>query len=247
MCTLTFIARKRGFALGMNRDEKLARVAALPPLIGPAGGRRALFPSEPGGGTWIGVNDTGVCFALINWYAIKTQVSGPSVSRGEVVRSALAADAPGAAAKILGGLPLNRVNPFRLLGFFPAGRNMIEWRWNLKALEPLRHPWETKHWISSGFDEPGAQQSRGQTFAAALRQPSAGGLAWLRRLHRSHEPACGPYSTCMHRADAATVSYTEVIVSARAAKMHYHSGPPCAQAKCFDLNLGLIATIRSQP
>ena len=164
MCTLIHRPENEVLLLGMNRDEKLARVAALPPLIGPAGGRRARFPSEPGGGTWIGVNDTGVCFALINWYAIKTQVSGPSVSRGEVVRSALAADAPGAAAKILGGLPLNRVNPFRLLGFFPAGRNMIEWRWNLKALEPLRHSWEIKHWISSGFDEPGAQQSRGQTF-----------------------------------------------------------------------------------
>lgn len=247
MCTITFIARKNGFALGMNRDEKLARVPALPPSIVQTRARRALFPSEPGGGTWIGVNDTGVCFALINWYAITAQVAGQSVSRGEVVRSALATD-PNVRIKaneILREMPLHCVNPFRLIGFFPASREILEWRWNLKKLEPLRHQWKTKTWISSGFDESGAQQSRGKTFEAALQHRSAGNITWLRRLHRSHNPACGPYSTCMHRDDAATVSYTEVIVSSREAKMHYHSGPPCEQSKCFDRSLGLIETIAS--
>src|SRR5689334_4291843 len=31
MCTVTFIARQRGYCLGMNRDEKLARPIGLPP------------------------------------------------------------------------------------------------------------------------------------------------------------------------------------------------------------------------
>ena len=29
--TVTFIARQRGYCLGMNRDEKLTRAAGLPP------------------------------------------------------------------------------------------------------------------------------------------------------------------------------------------------------------------------
>ena len=87
MCTVTFIARKNGFALGMNRDEKLARATARPPSIEEIGGRRALFPSEPSGGTWIGVNDTGAGFALVNWYSISARVAGASVSRGVVVKS----------------------------------------------------------------------------------------------------------------------------------------------------------------
>jgi hypothetical protein len=243
MCTVTFIARKSGFALGMNRDEKRARPAARPPAIEPAGGRRALFPSEPGGGTWIGVNDAGVCFALINWYAIKARVASHPVSRGGVVRLALAADAIFEAVKILGELPLKDMNPFRLLGFFPANRQIVEWRWDLEKLAPLRHRWETRNWISSGFDEPGAQQSRTRAFAASLRQRSAGDLAWLRRLHRSHEPARGPYSICMHRDDAATVSYSEVIVSSREAKMRYHPGTPCQSLKRFDRSLGLVDAI----
>jgi len=36
-----------------------------------------------------------------------------------------------------------------------------------------------------------------------------------------------PFSTCMHRADASTVSYTEISFSPREAVMRYHAGAPC--------------------
>ena len=54
MCTLSFVAKARGFLLGMNRDEKLARVAGLPPEIKLLAGRKVIRPTEPGDGTWIG-------------------------------------------------------------------------------------------------------------------------------------------------------------------------------------------------
>jgi len=54
-----FLARRNGCALGVNRDEKLTRVAALPPSRLLLGGRTIVCPSEPNGGTWIGVNDAG--------------------------------------------------------------------------------------------------------------------------------------------------------------------------------------------
>ena len=149
------------------------------------------------------------------------------LNRGEVVKSSLVTDSPATTGRVLSGLPLAQVNPFRLIGIFPARHEVVEWRWNLKRLEPLEHRWQTNIWISSGFDEPGAQQTRGKTFAEALRQDSAESLAWLRRLHRSHEPERGPYSTCMHRDDAATVSYIEISVSGPLATMRYQPGPPC--------------------
>jgi uncharacterized protein with NRDE domain len=71
MCTVTFIARRNGYALGMNRDEKLTRPAGLPPRLTHLNGRTIIAPSEPSGGTWIGVNDTGATFALINWYSVR--------------------------------------------------------------------------------------------------------------------------------------------------------------------------------
>ncbi len=227
MCTITFVARRTGYALGMNRDEKLTRLAALPPSRLRLGGRTILCPSEPNGGTWIGVNDTRATLALLNWYSIPERAAGRAVSRGEVVKQVLTADSAVRVEAALSELPLNRVNPFRLIGIFPASQTVVEWRWNLRQIEHVAHRWRTNTWISSGFDEPGAQQTRGTTFGEALRQRPAGGPNWLRRLHRSHTPESGPYSICMHRDDAATVSYTDITVLRQTAIMRYAPGPPC--------------------
>jgi hypothetical protein len=228
MCTVTFLPRRNGYLLAMNRDEKLARVAALAPARHRLGGRDVLFPSEPGGGTWIGVNDAGATLALVNWYSVASRVAGNAISRGEVVKSALGSDSPAIANKALAEFPLERVNPFRLIGVFPARSTVVEWRWNLERLEQAEHRWQPNTWISSGFDEPGAQQTRGKVFGEALRQASAGSAKWLRRLHRSHGPERGPYSTCMHRHDAATVSYTEIIVACDSATVATRPARPAA-------------------
>jgi len=239
MCTVTFIARRNGYALGMNRDEKLSRAAGLPPRLTHLNRRAMLAPSEPSGGTWIGVNDTGATLALINWYSITSRVAGQTVSRGEVVKLALSSDSPALVDATLRELPLARVNPFRLIGVFPACKAVVEWRWNLQHLERRDHRWRTNTWISSGFDEPGAQQTRSRNFGEALRQTCAGSTDWLRRLHRSHGPECGPYSTCMHREDAATVSYSEITVSHRMATMRYAPGALCCTALLPALRLQL--------
>lgn len=230
MCTVTFVARKRGYALGMNRDEQLSRAPGRSPAKRFIGDRRVLAPSEPGGGTWMALNDAGVTFALINWHAITARVRGETVSRGQVVNTACAANTPALAEAGLARLPLRRINPFRLIGVFPATREIAEWRWDLDQLVRQQHRWRSRQWISSGWDEPAAQRIRGRVFRAALRQASAGSLGWLRRLHRSHRPQAGPCSTCMHRAGAATVSYTEAAVSAHRADMSHRAGPPCQGA-----------------
>jgi hypothetical protein len=230
MCTVTFVARRNGYILGMNRDEQLSRAAGLPPRLRHCHGRAILAPSEPGGGTWIGVNDAGVTLALLNWYAVSSRVTGQTLSRGEVVRLVLSSGSRPVVDATLDTFPLTRVNPFRLIGVFPAGRSVVEWRWNLQSLERRDHPWHVNTWISSGFDEAGAQQTRGMAFREALRQTSAGSANWLRRLHSSHGSERGPYSTCMHREDAATVSYTEVSVSRREVTMRYAPGALCCTA-----------------
>jgi hypothetical protein len=237
MCTVTLVARRNGYMLGMNRDEKRTRATARPPARHRLGGRDALLPSEPGGGTWMGVNDAGATVALINWYSVPARVTGRAVSRGEVVKQALRSGVPSEIDEALARFGLDSVNPFRLIGVFLAEKAVIEWRWDLARVERLEHRWRTNTWISSGFDEPGAQQTRGKAFGEALRQESAGQVDWLRRLHRSHGAERGPYSTCMHRADAGTVSYTEVAVSPRMASIRYVPGAPCCTAPLAPLRL----------
>ena len=227
MCTVTFSPRKRGYALAMNRDEKLTRTSGLPPAVSVINGRRVLAPSEPSGGTWISVNDGGVTFALINWYSIRARVETKPVSRGEVVRAVSFCNTAVLANEKLELLPLKHINPFRLIGIFPETKEISEWRWDLTRLSSKKHSWQFQQWISSGFDEPQAQRLRGQVFRAAARQSSVGNLDWLRRLHRSHSPAVGPFSTCMHRTDAVTVSYSVVTVSSLTVQMRYFDGAPC--------------------
>jgi hypothetical protein len=232
MCTVTFIAQPKGYRLGMNRDEKLTRANGLPPARKTMDGRIVICPAEPGGGTWIALNDSGASLALINWYSVGKRVEGSAVSRGEVVNGVAGADSAKAAHALLRELPLKRINPFRLIGIFPASGEIVEWRWNLQRLVRRKAPWQTQQWISSGFDEPVAQRVRGEAFRHALGQ-AALRQGWLRRLHSSHLPRVGPFSTCMHRSDAATVSFTEITVSFRAATMRYHAGTPCSHSKSY--------------
>ena len=239
MCTVSFTAQRRGYLLGMNRDEKLSRPKGLAPQIDLSAGRRVVFPSEPGGGTWIALNDVGVTFALINWYPPNLLVENNSISRGTVVNSLAGQVSAEAAGTILAQLALRQINPFRLIGVFPGPMEIIEWRWNLLTLERIAHPWETGIWISSSFNEPEAQHARESVFTNALRQRLSGNPRWLRRLHRSHSPARGPFSICMHRKDASTVSYTEVAVSKHYAKMRYHPVAPCSKAEDFCQRLRL--------
>ncbi len=202
--------------------------------------RRVICPSEPGGGTWVALNDSGVSLALINWCSVPARIETSAVTRGEVVKTTLTANEPRLVENQLVNLALNRINPFRLIGIFPAAGDVIEWRWDLKTLERNVHAWQPQQWISSGFDEPTAQRERSRTFQQALKQRSAGSLDWLRRLHRSHAPEIGPFSACMHRTDATTVSYTEVVVPGSKVTLRYCTGPPCQQ-------LGFIATCTSTP
>ena len=91
MCTLSFIPVEGGFHLLMNRDEQRSRITALPPRLHPCGNLRAIYPSEQGGGTWIGVNEAGLCAALLNWYSKPPLADRPAFSRGLISPTLLAA------------------------------------------------------------------------------------------------------------------------------------------------------------
>ncbi len=223
----------------MNRDEKLARFTALPPAIVDFAGRRAMFPREPNGGTWIAANDAGVCVALINWHRIEREPVRSITSRGQVVRKLAGKSSTKEIAAALGELPLRRLRPFRLIAIIPSEKAVTEWRWNLDRLSTRKHAWKSRHWFSSGFDEQRTERERNRICKAAQNQKSADRLGWLRRLHRSHLPKRGPFSICMHRSDAATVSYTEVAVSGQRATMRYKAGPCCSKREMITKTISL--------
>jgi hypothetical protein len=250
MCTVSFIPRSQGFYLAMNRDEKRDRFAALAPAVVKSGGRRAVFPCEPTGGTWISTNDAGVCLALINWHRIEREPTNGLCSRGIVVRELAGKSGADQIAAALRKLPLRKLRPFRLIAIFPREIRLTEWQWDLRRLDRRDHKWQRKHWFSSGFDERAAERVRAKICALSVARLGTAGysLKWLRNLHRSHAPKRGPFSVCMHRPDATTVSYTEVAVSDRRTTMRYKPGPACAAtlatAKTLPVRLAVASKLR---
>jgi hypothetical protein len=272
MCTVSFLPKSRGFYLAMNRDEKRDRLAGLPPTIIEIERHRAVFPHESTGGTWISANDSGVCFALINWHRIERKPKNGTVSRGLVVRELAGKSTADEIATALKKLPLRKLRPFRLVAIFPAETRLTEWRWDLQRLTKHNRDWQRRHWFSSGFDEPRAEVERQRVCDAALARgdlstvalakaddpgkretPRRAGrtgvaaagysLKWLRELHRSHAPKRGPFSICMHRPDAATVSYTEVAVSKRRVTMRYKSGASCSKDAKVTRTISLVLSL----
>ncbi|HZL99469.1 MAG TPA: NRDE family protein [Planctomycetota bacterium] len=69
MCTLTFVPGLPGggYLLSVNRDESPGRGTAAPPAVQRFGSRQVLAPRDPdAGGSWIGVDDSGHCIAILN-------------------------------------------------------------------------------------------------------------------------------------------------------------------------------------
>lgn len=233
MCTLSFIAKADGYLIGMNRDERLTRQQALAPQVTGAGTLEAVYPREDGSGTWIASNALGVSFALLN--RNHSLASAAKLrSRGELIPALLESATMRKAATIMDRMDLRGILPFRMVGFFPQERSLFQWNWDTRALEHHRLPWQPRHWFSSGISDELARQVRGTTCSRAWQDSQAGSADWLRRLHASHAPALGSFSVCMHRPDAASVSYTEIVCRAGELTMRYHAGQPCRSVGQFD-------------
>jgi len=232
MCTLSFIPKTTGYLIGMNRDERLTRERALSPQISDLAGLQAVFPREPGGGTWVGSNSAGMTLALLNRNS--GLVKPPKLrSRGDIIPQLLALSRISDAAALMDSFDPAGMLPFRLAGFFPAERTVLQWSWDSHELQGMELGWRIHHWFSSGVSDELARDIRSRTFHDAWRHRSAGSTEWLRGLHASHAPVRGSFSVCVHRPDAETVSYTEIDFGPELV-MRYHAGHPCQALGRFD-------------
>lgn len=231
MCTVSWILHEDGFELFCNRDETRRRAVALPPRPSERDGVAYLAPRDgDAGGTWIAVNELALALCLVNRYP--DPEGGAFVSRGHLVLELADARSADEVAERLqrledGGAP--RYRPFRLLTFEP-GAPPLAAAWDGERLlppdpEPVAPPIS-----SSSYDPAGIGAVRRRLWQEELgrelagRPPTAGDLL---RFHRSHLPARGPLSPCMHRDDARTVSLTRVRVTPATVEMAYAGGPPC--------------------
>lgn len=225
MCTASWLIHPQGFELFFNRDESVRRGPALAPQVLVLAGVRALLPVDSdAGGTWLGVNEHGLAVGLLNG-ADARAAHAERRSRGLLVRELLSEREGAAALARLATEDLERYRGFTLAAFEP-GREPEVRTWDGRELSVTlgRLPL-----CSSSLDGGRAQLERERVFARqhAGRRPERASLA---RFQASHEPERGPWSPCMHRAEAATVSASQIRVDERAVALRYAPGPPCTTA-----------------
>jgi hypothetical protein len=222
VCTASWLIQAHGFELFFNRDESVRRGTALAPEVFELGGVRVLAPRDAdAGGTWLGVNECGLALALLNAWDAREALAGAR-SRGLLVRELLAERSAGAVLERLEQEDLACYRGFTLAAFEP-GRAPLLWAWDGRLLEnrPAVSPL-----ASSSLDRARAQAERARVYADLVEEGGARRES-LERFQASHAPARGPWSPCMHRADAATVSASQVRVTPRSVEMRYAPGPPC--------------------
>jgi hypothetical protein len=245
MCTLTFVPTKEGYIAGMNRDEKLIRPQAIPPKYVDLPGTVAIYPRESSGGTWIGCNSHGNLLALLNWNDVGQQLDGRYPrSRGVLIPELIGGNDLVDTHARYAQLDLNGILPFRLIGAFLKESVIAEWSWDGLRRQEFKYAWGKRYWFSSSISDALALRERGLACEKAEKDGSREPVSWVRSLHQSHDPVPGPFSICVHRKEAATVSYTEVRCD-DGIFMRYRSGSPCSTDR-FDceafLSLGSVSS-----
>lgn len=231
MCTVSWLVRPDGYELYFNRDELRTRKPAEPPRIWQRGAVRFLAPVDgEAGGTWLAVNEFGLTVGLLNLYGESVLSSGDPCafkSRGFLVEH-LAASANVALLRAqLAPTLLKSFRPFTLVALTPS-EPVWAGRWDGERLTTvvLDQPLLS----SSGYDAAGAEAARRELWRQMALGEDELSPDHLLSFHCSHQPERGPFSPCMHRDDARTVSFARVVVSPDAATMSYADGPPCSAA-----------------
>jgi Transport and Golgi organisation 2 len=228
MCTVSWLHRDDGsYELLSNRDEKRTRGQALAPRIGTRNGVQFIAPIDSDHrGTWIGVNECGLSLCLLNGLNNVGQAVPPArKSRGLVVLELLPNPSSSAVLAQLTTAPLLDFGPFTLLILEPA-TPPIAFAWNGTTGRIIDQP--EPPLISSSFNPVGVERARK---AAFQRAPT------LRGFHASHAHGPSAYSTCMHRPDAETVSFSHVTVEPATVSVSYSPAAPCRRAAEITLSL----------
>ena len=231
MCTLVVLHQAiPGVPLlvAANRDEFYDRRAEAPALRQTPGGVRVVAPRDArGGGTWFGLNASGLFAAVTN---VASAAPDPSRrSRGLLVLDALEAASPAEAARRAEAIAPGTYNPFNLF----VGDAREAWAVSCAGAPRRLRLAPGAHVIGNGALDapPSAKVERLREHAARVaRDPAAEalrGLAELCRGHREDDPFAG---ACVHTERYGTRSSALVALGDGEGRstLCFADGAPCA-------------------
>ena len=226
MCTISWIHDANGYQLLCNRDEKLTRKPALEPRQAVRNGTSFLAPVDGNfGGTWIATNELGVSVCLLNGANLtgsEIHVAATGRSRGMLPLDLIQESSVAAICERLREIDLSVFAAFTLAALEPGQpAAILEWDGSKKTL--VFEEAERSMLTSSSFDSEEVRRRRREEYSRVHSDDD------LFAFHRSHAPTRSAYSTCMHRPDAQTVSFSWIRVSELAATFYYTPAAPCQQ------------------
>jgi hypothetical protein len=243
MCTVSWFREDGGYQLLCNRDEKRTRAQAVGPSRTTAGAAQFLAPVDgQAGGTWLLTNEFGLSLCVLNGLALSGSMAwfgrGERLeSRGLLLPRWSAARTAVEVCELVSKTELTSTAPFTLLIIEPEMPAMVV-EWNGSEEFYLLDADAYMPLVSSSFDPDAVRAHRHREFERRLagRPP---GSDLLYSFHESHGGYPSPYSPCMHRPDAETVSFSCVKVTPRTAEFFYLPASPCQRVMGTTVTLGL--------
>lgn len=240
MCTVSWLRRAGGYELFCNRDERHTRSVAAPPSLRETRGVRFVAPADGDfGGSWIGVNEAGLALCVLNRY----EGAAPSVredyrSRGLLLTDLMDCLSVSHARERLSGAGLSGYRPFTLAALSARETALlVHWTNDRKTFDEDGDAWVPL--TSSSYRGAEVRAARESVFRRMAGEAGAVTPAMLEEFHRSHDAAGGASSVCMHRREAATVSFSRVKVSAEKVEFAYEPLSPCARTRPARVELPL--------
>jgi uncharacterized protein with NRDE domain len=204
MCTVTILARPRGFCITMNRDERRTRAAEYAPA--PWGDNGLIAPRDPvGGGTWIGLNPRGQWACIMNSYVAHTPTRDDT-SRGEIIPLLLAQGDPSAA---LATLDVAAYRPFRLILGTRTHWQLYHSNGQSLTVE-ARSEGRDVMFSSSSWNADAVLPARNAAFARWQAHGSAVDAQGIPTIHRWQEAGDEKTAILMQRPESATTSITQI-------------------------------------
>jgi len=228
---MSWFSTAGGYEVFFNRDERRSRKAALPPGIHVRGDTRFIAPLDGDfGGARLAVTEHGITLAIENGYTdlddLAHEPAEGFTSRGLLLTSLADCRSSTDVLRRMEGLDLHRYRSFLLTVFDHDGTGLLA-RWIRGLLSINRELERLVPIISSSFETEEVLRSRRNLFHGMQNENDAGHAELHLAYHESHLPQKGPYSTCMHRPDARTVSFSRIQVDQHEARFHYVPHSPC--------------------
>lgn len=219
MCTVSAVHSPDYASLRVviNRDERRLRMAARPPARVEKHGTQAVWPvDQEAGGTWVAASEHGLAFVLINVTpsAPGSRRADTGISRGAVIPSLIGGvDISDVERRFAAGPARWPCSPFKLL-VASLDRILVLSR---DGAADVSAPYILS---SSSLGDARVEQPRRQLFEHLL---ATSDHAWRAqdRLHQHAWPDRRDISVMMSRADACTVSRTEILLTHGATEMKY--------------------------